>query len=179
VSDGALHVSALAAQIHSVWTRHRAQSGWALGPSDPNARTSPYLKPVNRFSPAEWRRERWLALTDLLAIADEPQIDLARMTLSASAVTRLQRPFNEDDVGAIAQRTHRHCRPNKVAFGYADPPTPRSFGQLDARARALACANVRCDISAIKALVDRRVGPLDVVACADMAEHAALLRDTC
>ncbi len=175
MDHAALPVAVLATRIHTVWRSRRERDGWRFGPHDARARTSPYLKPLDRFSRAEWRRERWLALTDLLAIADEPQCDIARIALSAAAVRRLRADFAAADIDAIAVRIHGAWRRINTALGFSDVRTGLSFDDLSPEARALTRANVMCDIDAIRSLIEGRTGPLRIAPCPDMAEHGGLL----
>lgn len=162
-----LTVDALARQIHGVWRRTREREGWRLGAADVHAKTSPYLKPLSAFSDQEWRRERWLALADLLTIADSPQRDLSALSIDGEA---LRAPSLDD---AMAARVHHAWGAINLYLGverdYAD------FAALSPAAQALCRANVACDIEAIAAL-ELSGATITVHACADMHADADLLR---
>jgi hypothetical protein len=165
----AITVPELARAIHTEWRSVRERDGWRLGPPDVVGRTSPYLKSIDAFSDLEWRRERWLALTDLLAIAAHSPAGLDTVEFPLSTVSRLQAPQRSHDINAIARRTHAAWVTINRMLGIADANASRPFDTLDDRAKNRSRANVACDIAAIAALTrDLALAPLRIVACPDM-----------
>lgn len=170
-----LTVPQLARAIHAEWRSARERDGWGLGPPDAGAKTSPYLKPIEAFSALEWRRERWLALTDLLAIAAYAPTRLTPLEIPAAGVARLRSTGVVAQIDAIAQRTHAAWATINGALGVADRRTALSFDQLDDDAKARSRANVACDIAAIGALTQSyAAAPLRIIVCSDMRADVAI-----
>lgn len=170
-----LTVPRLARAIHAEWRRTRERDGWRFGPPDVAAKTSPYLKPLAAFTELEWRRERWLALTDLLAIAAHAPGRLAAVEIPTAAVARLQCESTVWDIDAVAGRAHAAWAAINQALGVADQRARLSFDDLDEDAKRRSRTNVACDIAAIAALTASYApAPLHVAVCPDMSQDAAL-----
>ncbi len=172
-----LTVVALAQRIHAEWRSARATDGWRLGAADAQAKTSPYLKPLVDFTPLEWRRERWLALTDLLTITGVKPRALASLRIEPAALRRVAQPFPPDNLDSVAMRVHQAWRVINRHFGFADPRADHPFADLAPAAQARCRANVVCDIEAIASLA-RELHPgkiISITVCEDMHADAALL----
>lgn len=170
-----LTVPQLVRAVHGEWRRVRERDGWRLGPPNVAAKTSPYLKPIEAFNDLEWRRERWLALTDLLAIVAHAPASLAAIEVPAAMVTRLQCETTVWDIDAIAGRAHAAWAAINQALGIADPRAQLPFLELNEDAKRRSRDNVACDIAAIAGLAKAfRSAPLHVAVCPDMSADETL-----
>jgi hypothetical protein len=164
-----LAVPELARAVHAQWRSARERDGWRFGPPDVAAKTSPYLKPIEAFDELEWRRERWLALTDLLAIAAHAPARLTAIEIPTTMVSRLQCERTAWDIEAIAGRAHSAWAAINQALGIADLRARLPFHDLNEDAKRRSRANVACDIAAIAALTQSYAcARLRVHACTDM-----------
>ena len=157
-------VADLARAIHSEWSQARKREGWRLGPADADARMSPFLKPLDEFSSLEWRRERWLALTDIIAIAGCRPASLDSLRIAWAS---LHAAHHEIDV--IGRRAHAAWAAINQALGFLDTRAGIAFDDLDQPAKARCRSNIACDIEAVRKLtapLAKRT--ISICLCADM-----------
>lgn len=160
----AIAIADLARAIHSEWCKARKREGWRSGPADVHARTSPYLKPLNEFSSLEWRRERWLALTDIIAIADCRPSSLDSLRIAGASLNPVP-----DEIDAIGRRAHAAWAAINHELGFLDVRVGIAFDDLDQAAKERCRSNIACDIEAVRKLTTPFANDtISIRLCADM-----------
>lgn len=147
-------------EIHAFWRAGRFAAGWRCGRPSRVAKTSPYLKPLDRFSPEERRRERLLAVGDVhhilahTARRRSPTSTLGLWDLAAELDACAADPAFW---APLAADIHAHWAHVNQLVGFdGDPRTERRFDALSLADRALSLSNVRADLAAIRAVAIRR-----------------------
>jgi hypothetical protein len=154
IEDLTMTVDELARAVHAAWSASRLAAGWVCGAVGEGPRRSPYLKPYDHFTSVERRRDRLLALGDLLVIGRGRlrglSIDTETPVLRARTLSLLADPPAPAAHLATASAVHAHWRRVNRALGtHTDDPRLRcSFRQLTEADQALALENVTADAAA-------------------------------
>lgn len=168
--NATIAVADLARAVHSEWSKARKREGWRLGPADGDARTSPFLKSLDEFSSLEWRRERWLALADIVAIAG-----CRPASLDSLRIERASLHSPHDEIDAIGRRAHAAWAAINSRLGFSDARAEIAFDDLDQASKARCRGNIACDIVAVGKLTAPLVDEtISIRLCADMRTETTM-----